>query len=361
MVAADSPDDLDERRFRDDLDHGAPPRGARQLTAILPNGRTLSLRVAAPLAPAVSVNHVAQLAQRLADRGESATVAQVGAIERLSDTVISAAKRLDERRLARARALCRRIVAGDNAVDARLAKARDEFRARLDRQMQIDRESVRRLRRRDLWDKILIGSSLPLFAAYGDRDDPFGSNNLTLTVSLLIFLAGDQVVDALFGSDAPKSPYALEDADAWSYIAPVANLLAGWWLLGGRQHERFVSGVTTVKLESRTPLTDGVVFYRYRADVDLTSRIGKDHLADFVTFSAVPAVATVGAARWTPEGNAIAPRIERLAAKVDEGILRLTFRMIAQNGPATGSSPFGDVDIAWIVDTRKPSAAAPPK
>ena len=59
------------RRSRDADDRGAPPGGARELTAILPNGRTLWLRVDAPLAPAASANYVALLAE---DRFESESI-----------------------------------------------------------------------------------------------------------------------------------------------------------------------------------------------------------------------------------------------------------------------------------------------
>ena len=86
-----------------------------------------------------------------------------------------------------------------------MSKAREEFRAKLEKQLEVDRENVRRLKRRDLWDKILIASSLPLFAAYGQRASPFSVNNLTLTLSLLIFLAGDHVVEALFGAGGAKT------------------------------------------------------------------------------------------------------------------------------------------------------------
>ena len=362
MVAGDSHDDLDARRFRDDRRHGAPPRGARQLSALLPNGRTLWLRVADPLAPVAAVRHVAQLADTIADHGHASTAAHAGAIARLSHTVAADARRFDARQLARAHALRRRIVAADNAVDARLAKARDEFRARLDKQLKIDHQNVRRLRRRDLWDKILIASSLPLFAAYGERDDVFGSNNLTLTLALLIFLAGDQVVEALIGSDTPKSPYALDDADAWSYLAPFANVLAGWWLLGDRQHERFVTGRTTLTLKKQPHVApDGAIFYRYRAEVDLMARIGKDHVQEFVTFSGVPAVASMMGVRWSPESQAIDPTIDMVTAAVDAGILTLRVRAHPRAAPPLGAMPsdLGELDIAWMVDTNKPPAAAP--
>jgi hypothetical protein len=240
-------------------------------------------------------------------------------------------------------------------LDARLSRARDDFHARIEKQIAIDRENVRRLRRRDFWDKILLASSLPLFAAYGQRSSPFGSNNLTLTLLLLIFLAGDSVAEALFGSER-TSKYAVTDADAWSYLAPIANVLGAWWLLSDRQHQRFVTGVTTVRLEKK-PLRDenGVRFYRYRAAVPLRDRIATDYFEDFKTFKGVPAVATIGRVRFTPDAESLNPRVEPLEARVVEGELRLTVRVVPQVPPPLALTELGEIDVAWMIDTDKPA------
>jgi hypothetical protein len=346
----------EERRFRDGGHRGAPPGGARQLTAILPNGRTIWLRVDRPLAPATSANHVARLAERLVERRAVASAAQARATDQLSALVVAESALLERSRLGHARAFRRRLIAAHKKLDQRLMKAREEFRARLDRQLKIDRESIHRLRRRDLWDKIVLATSLPLFAAYGERGNLLGTGNLTLTFLLLLWLAGDQVVEALFGSDS-KSPYPVPDADAWSYLAPIGNVLAAWWLLGGRQHERFVTGVTTVKLEKKNPHVGlGSAFYRYRATVDLSESVAKNHFEDFATFARVPAVATIGSLRLSNDGKALDARVQGLAARVDAGSLMLSFRVVP-NVPPTTPVDLGEVDIAWMVDTDKPSTA----
>ncbi len=51
-------------------------RAARQITALLPNGRTVWFRTAEPLAPAVSVRRLAQIAERAADRREDEALAE---------------------------------------------------------------------------------------------------------------------------------------------------------------------------------------------------------------------------------------------------------------------------------------------
>jgi hypothetical protein len=335
--------DREERRFRDAGDLGAPPGGAREVTAILPTGRAIWLHVDAPLAPAASANHIALLAEREIDRRRADIASQARATERLSTAVAADLERLARAQLARARALRRRIVSGDNRLETRLAKVREEFRSRLDKQLKIDRENLRRLRRRGIWDAILLATSLPLFASFGERRSPFGTNNLTLVVLLLIWLVGDEVVEAVFGSESGKSPYAIADADAWTYLAPIGNILAAWWLLSDRQHERFMTGVTTIKLDERE---------RHRVPVSLGDQIGTDYYEDFKTFAGVPVVATVGAIRLSSEGVAVNPRIEELRARVSEGVLTLSFRVVPGSGSL--SSNLGEVDIAWMVDTDKP-------
>lgn len=326
--------------------------GARQLTAILPNGRTVWLRVNRPLSPLASATDIARLAERSIERRASRNTAQARAIARRSAGLVAAAAIMERARLARARALRRRVVASHKKLDRRLLEARDAFRARLDKQLKVDREGARRLRRRDLWDKVLMVTSLPLFVAYGDRKNPFGSHNLTLSFLMLLWLAGDHVVEAVFGSHS-KSPYAVPDADAWSYLAPIGNVLAAWWLLGDRQHQRFVTGVTTVKLEKPARGT----IYRYRVTVSLSDYIATGHFEDFATFDRVPAVATIGSLRLSNDGRTIDARIDRLSARVIDGHLTLSLRVVPQKLTSPLPADLGDVDIAWMVDTDRPSTA----
>jgi hypothetical protein len=348
-----------ERGTGRDVDRGTPARGTRQVSAILPSGRTIWLEIDRPLAPASALPPVMQMAERSFDRRRADGDVLARAIARLSASIADGAERIERERMAHARTLARRIAGGDNAVDGRLATAREALETRLDKQLQIDRENVRRLFRRDRWDKILLATSLPLFAAYGQPGQLLGGNNLTLTLLLIIWLAGDHVVETLFGTSRAKSPYAVPDADAWSYLAPIGNALAAWWLLGGRQHERFVTGITTVRLGS-TRLHDegGTQFLRYHTQVKLVGRVGEDHFEDFETFSDVPAVATIGGVRLTSEAAGLDPRVDRLRARVDEGVLKLSFRIVFGSPPSLVPSNLGDVDVAWMVDTEPPAASA---
>jgi hypothetical protein len=116
----------------------------------------------------------------VAQRRQSASHAQSDAIARSLHAVAADADRLDAARLERTRAFRRRIVAADTRLDRRLSKAADEFRSRIERQLKIEREAVRRLRRRDFWDQLVLITAFPLFAAFGQQGQPFGANNLTL-------------------------------------------------------------------------------------------------------------------------------------------------------------------------------------
>lgn len=355
-MAGDWRSDVDEWRSGDRDDRGAPLRGARQVAAILPNGRTLWLGIDPPLASAASVDRFAHWADRTATERAYGIRSRSEALDRLARGLADEVERLEAKRLGRVEAFRRRLVAGNRKLDTQLSKAREELHARLTKQLETDDENVRRFRRRQVWDTILVATALPLFAAYGDRDDPFGSNNLTLVLSLLIFLLGDEVVEAVFAKDRDSSASVVKDADIWSYLAPLANVIAGWWLLGDRQHQRFITGMATVPLENvsvdvRAP---GGPQYPYTAVVDLKPQIAVDHVPDFETFANVPAVAAIGDVRLKEDGQRVDAVVDGLTAKVDRGTLKLSFVARVRRRRRRYPTALGEVDLAWMVDTKKP-------
>jgi hypothetical protein len=357
-VTGDWRSDVEEWRSGDRDDRGAPLRGARQVAAILPNGRTLWLGIDPPLASAASVDRLAQWTDRLATTRAHGIRSRSEALDRLARGLAEEVERLEAKRLGRVEAFRRRLLTGDRKLDTQLSKAREELHARLTKQLETDDENVRRFRRRRLWDTILVATALPLFAAYGDRDDPFGSNNLTLVLTLLIFLMGDELVEAVFANDRDSSASAVKDADVWSYLAPLANVVAGWWLLGDRQHQRFITGMATVPLENvRVDLrAPGGPQYRYTAQVDLRPQIAVDHVPDFETFANVPAVAALGGVRLSSAGEMVDAVIDGLAAKVDRGTLKLSFVARVRRKRRRYPTALGEIDLAWMVDTKKPTA-----
>ena len=357
-MSGDSSDGVIDSRLRGDAGSGTPYRGVRSLAAILPNGRIVWLKVDSALAPVRALGNLGQLADNTARWRNASLQSQREAIERLSRTIASDTERTLDARIARTGATRRRIVASNRRLDRKLAKAREKHLAGVEKQLRIERESVARLGRRDLWDKLLVLSSLPLFAAYGQPGAPLGANNVALLLTLLVFLVGDQIVDALFGS-GESSPYPVRDADAWTYLAPAANLLAGWWLLSDRQHERFVAGRTVIPVDqpSVNPVLPLELQYLYTAEIDLQNVIALDHREDFKTFAGVPAVATISSIAFSADGKTNDARVEGLTAKVTGGTLIITLTVMANNLVVT-PSVLDALEVTWMVDTQEPSTSA---
>jgi hypothetical protein len=281
--------------------------------------------------------------------------------------------RLGREGRARVLALRKRAIAAQQARERKVSKAIAAYRKRVARQIRLERQALRRLCRRDLWDAIVLASAWPLFAAYGERGRPLGVHNLTLTASLLIWLVGDEIVDALFGTAAP-SDYPLRDTDIWSYLAPFGNLLAGWWLLGGRQHERFVARTTAMAVTKATasapngftavsdPAAPGgpEIVYQFRMQVDVSQLVGDDHRDDFKTFPVVPLVATPQSMKVA---GAIAARVTGVHASVALGALALTVTVVTADPrmpPAFGAIPkiIDSLEVSWVMDTQPPLSHA---
>lgn len=359
-MSAESSDDVIESRLRGDTGSRTPYRGVRSLAAILPNGKIVWLKVDSSLAPARALGNLGQLADNTARWRRASLQSQREAIERLSRTIVSDTERTLDARIARTGAARRRIVASNRRLDRKLAKARETHLAGVEKQLRIERESVARLGRRDLWDKLLVLSSLPLFAAYGQPGAPLNANNVALLLTLLVFLVGDQIVDALFGS-GKSSPYPVRDTDVWTYLAPAANLLAGWWLLSDRQNERFVAGRTVFPAErferAVHPILPLQLQYRYVGAIDLLKIVAPDHQDDFKTFAGVPVVATISSVALSATGRTHGARVEGVTATVTGGTLTITVTAAA-GATAPELSVLETLEVAWMVDTQEPSTSA---
>src|SRR5262249_1638091 len=133
------------------------------------------------------------------------------------------------------------------------------------------------LRRRSRWGGLTLATSAPLFAAYGQRGDPFGVNNLTLTISLLGSLVGPEVFDWLTGAQGIQNG-ALAGFDVGTYLAPFANALTSWSALRNGQSERFVTGVaSSFDRESfDRGFTVQIIQDVYVKTIDLTTIVGSD-------------------------------------------------------------------------------------
>lgn len=161
-------------------------------------------------------------------------------------------------------------------------------------------------------------------AAFGDRGRFFTRNNLLLAGNQLFWLFLDPVLRG-FGVISGTSPSVV------TWLAPVGTLMTGQLAFADQQHERFVSGVTTV--------TPGRVAFE-----GLRNRIADGLFETFQRRTDVPVTAAV-------LGNV--PFIA--AADVRQGVLRVSVTEIVVQDFDLSSipipSPVQRVRVAWVIDT----------
>jgi hypothetical protein len=346
---------------------GVPPlRGADRLTAVLANGRTVWLRIAPTPVRTWEVNEFLRVAMGRESLRDDALRVQRAAIARLSASTATDFEHLIEARLVSERKLRRRLASAGIEIEGALSHAILKSRAELEEAGRRGLIMATRLNRRELWDKAIIVSGVLLFSVYGQTGNPFAPNNLTLAVLLLVWLIGDKVTEFLTGTPQEDRRYHLRDTDIWSYIAPFANVLAGWLLLHNQQNERFIAGIgDSVDFVARGAVDiERRRLYLYRQTIDLTDALGPDHVADFVTFANVPAVVSIvsmGASSDPAAGTD--PQVRQLSAQVDRGTLIITVFIAAlepavapaSRDPLLIPSVLSSLKVAWIVDTKEPA------
>jgi hypothetical protein len=343
---------------------GAVEWSGRTLIATSPSGRVAWLRLDPAVAQFDEVHGLRQTVVRGQERRAAALRSGRETLRALSKRVKADAERLSGAQLRGDRRLARQLVDRHGRLDRRLSRQIEEHRANIETVQAREWAIARSLRRRGLIDDLLVTSAAPLFAAFGRRTNPFAPNNLALTLLLLVWLIGDDIVDAVSGWRR-RSGMFIRDTDLWSYVAPIANFLIGWLLLRRQQHERFTAGFadsfgppTTVlgvsALRSREQI------FIYRQDIDLTQFLAPEHIQDFVTFANVPAFATVTSVEWSPGlGQRARPRILGVSATVDRGTLTIEVS-VAIDCSTDESTDWGEVSsaveslrVAWIVDNKE--------
>ena len=290
--------------------------GAGVVTAMLPNGRQTRLLLKPTMAPISEVNRLRSVVLVNERRQAAATRVNSKAIANLAVAQASAVKRLTAQQVKSDQDLGKRIVEGDNRLDRRITKELTGGSGLLDKHRKRLVRELRRQRQRSLMNSVLLATSAPFFVAYGDRDSPFATDNLILTGSLLGFMLADEAIDWF----SPKPGIAQNIAQWWSYLAPIGNGALVYFLLGDKQHERFIVGIDTIDATgSKT--------------VDLAKdRIAKGSVDDFKKEDHVAVATIVGSVAD-----------ETVGAKVKDGVLTLTL---------TTFSVGTNVDVAWIVDTQ---------
>ncbi|MBN1612076.1 MAG: hypothetical protein JW940_35925 [Polyangiaceae bacterium] len=352
-------------------------RGARVVTAVLPSGRTVWLAVQPSFVSATEIERLRQAVCRSAVRRTLLTHAHTAAIERCSRTLLTDVQRLTRAQGRAARRIFRQLERGDAKVGGRFVRVWAARRAEQEQDSGRLLRFARRLRRRGLWDQIVLLSGAPLFAAYAERGRPLGVHNLTLTLSLFVWLFGDELTDLLSGR-WPRPWERFRDVDVWSYVAPFGNLLSGWWLLGDRQHERFVTGMA----ESFERVREGAVAPSHRAlalrrpgqrealfrqVIPLSRHIAPDHVESFEGYTGVRAVATLASGPLVPGNGGHPYRVIGISAIVQAGLLTIDVaaRPVHHHRqhrrhhrpPSSSSEAPTALRVAWLVDTQDPKAS----
>jgi hypothetical protein len=308
--------------------------GARVITAVLPSGRNAWFQLRPSPAPLSAVRRLARHSavedtrQLLTNRDDAL------AIKHQARTSAADARRVIGDRLRDERQTLRSLAERDAKIDKALAAAGKKTRAEMKKGTDELLLAVQKLRRRDLWDNLTLVSSAPLFAAYGRQGSPFAENNVTLWISLLVWLVGEDVAEFLTGEKSIEGGI-LRDVDIWAYVSPFANLLTGWWLLSDSQRERYVSGVASsfsvASGHHPPPFVDV-----YTATIDVAGTIiASDYAPYFASFSNVPVVATITSMTQNPafEGTI---SIDPVIASVSGGVLTI---VVVVTGFDQGPSP----------------------
>ena len=295
-------------------------QGAGVVTAILPNGRRSRMRIIPTVAPISEVNRLRSVVVSNSKRQAVATRVNSKAIASLAVAQASAVRRLTDQQVKSDKDLGKRIVEGDNRLDRRITKELSGGSGMLDKHGKRMQREIRRQRQRSLMNSVLLATAAPFFVAYGDREGPFEKDNLILTGSLLGFMLTDELIDWM----SPKPGMMQNVAQWWSYLAPIGNGALVYWLLGDKQHERFIVGIDTIPAGQSS----------FPRDLVKDDRIGKGSVDDFKNKTHVAVATIVGPATSN----------ESVAATVSsEGVLTLSV-----SPTSTGSA----LQVAWIVDTK---------
>ena len=300
-----------------------PLQGAGVVTAILPNGRRSRMRIVPTVAPITEVNKLRQVITINDRRQAVATNNNSRAIAKLAAAQSATVKKLTAEAVKSDKDLRKRLVEGDNRLDKRITKELGTGAGALGKNGKQIMAQLKRQRQRQMWNNITIASSLPFWSAFGDRQ-LFGRNNLTLGISTLGWLLGDELVDSF----RSKSGVVKGGANLWSYLAPVGNGATIFFLLKDRQHQRFISGVSELTGPGThiVPVTANTTLFKKKAAEDFK---GAAHsvVASFVSTSTL----------LSPLANLT------LSARVENENLLLA---------VDGINASETVRVAWIIDTK---------
>jgi hypothetical protein len=295
------------------------------------------MRISPAPASAASVNRLRSQITANERRQASASAANARAIRQLGAAQRAAVAKLTSQVAQSDKALTKRILDGDAALDKRIAAAVAKLSSADGDQGRKAMRLVKRQQKRALWNSILLATSMPFFAAYGDVNDPFSRDNLILTGSLVGWMLGDEIVDKLLGDK--KSPMLRAGSNFWSYAAPVGNAATVYYLMKDRQHHRFITGVSEIAV-SDLGSDKGKV----------TIEIAEDSKKDFSKFADKARVVASLVSATDADIVAVTATIEKVSDKDD---CRLVFTPLVRGSQVKADGTF---KVAWMVDTKDPEA-----
>ncbi len=322
-------------------------RGVRSLVALLPNGRMIWLNMQSQLVTTRELDRITESIDQSWARHIRALRTNKNKARQFARIVKRDAAKLNQLKLKQDKALGQQISDGD----ARLGRRVDELLLPAIRKATVDRNKQTALfhsrMRRQFWNQLVLLSAAPLMVAYGQRSNPLAENNLVISLSLGVWLFGDEIADWFSAKRNHKNGSA-RGLDIWTYTAPLANLLTGWWLLNGRQHHRFITGTTNLEeaLYRAGHLRNGQC--QLDLVVDLSAYIAPEHLPDFKTFEQVPALATIRSKEFA-SATAVEPVVSLHQVSVVQDKLWIIVRV------SKSQLQLKQLEIAWVVDTQKPS------
>ena len=336
-----------------------PTDGAPRVTAMLPNGRKVELR----MQPVLATHAQVVAFRRTSNHNNAAT-------RRALDGAAAATRRLAALQAKSVRTLSQQAQNGDQAIGKRIASTQTTLVARaqalgvtsarrLDAQnTQAEKAALRRIRsaaNRARWDKLLLASALPLFAAYGNSQDLLARENLTLAGVLVGLLIGDDLILRLMG----KNRAARSVAEAWSWLAPLLNLGIGWWLYDGEKvYDRYVTGVTTLSIS--IPGLEKEPNYPWSSD-PVTITITEDMLsrATGVDLKGRPVIVSTTSLTETGAGGGETDGGKVVAFELRGQMTEAKTLTVSASGLRTGGTTLElKVSIAYAIDTQGTATTA---
>jgi hypothetical protein len=302
-------------------------KGTTLVRATLPNGRSTQMRLQPSLARTQDVNRVRQVMLINERRQAVATRRNSKAISRLANAQASAAKTFSTQLLKGDQDVRKRIVETYKQLDQRITKELSGGSGSMDKHGKRMMAMIRRQRTQSLLQSATLATALPGFAAFGTPGDIKATNNLILTGSLLAYLVAPAALELLSG----KGQSTAKTSATWlSYLAPVANPLTVFFLLRNKQHERYISGITT--------LTGGGGVVTLTKD-----QIGESSLSDFK------------AAQHGVVATLVAAGADTVTVRASLTEDKLTFTLLQADGTAatTGGT------VAWVIDTETTPKLSP--